>query len=109
MHKSFIGAVALLVGMTMAYPVANAAAQTKKKITVPAGTRILIRTIDPIDSSKQKTRLPFHGHSRNGLTSGRHCRGAQGYHRLGTSRAGFICRQDVRKFAAHPGADGHRH
>ena len=59
MRKSFIWAVALLVGMMMAYPVANAAAQTKKKVTVPAGTRILIRTIDPIDSSKQKTGYRF--------------------------------------------------
>src|SRR6266403_3091642 len=59
MRNSFIWAVALLVGMTMAYPAANAAAQTKKKITVPAGTRILIRTIDPIDSSKQKTGYRF--------------------------------------------------
>jgi hypothetical protein len=59
MRNSFIWAVALLVGMTMAYPAANAAAQTKKKVTVPAGTRILIRTIDPIDSSKQKTGYRF--------------------------------------------------
>jgi hypothetical protein len=59
MRNSFIWAVALLVGMTMAYPAANAAAQTKKKVTVPAGTRILIRTVDPIDSSKQKTGYRF--------------------------------------------------
>ena len=32
----------------------SAAAQSKKMITVPAGTRILIRMIDSIDSSKQK-------------------------------------------------------
>jgi hypothetical protein len=59
MRNSFIWAVALLVGMTIAYPAANADAQTKKKVTVPAGTRILIRTIDPIDSSKQKTGYRF--------------------------------------------------
>jgi hypothetical protein len=59
MPKSFIEAVALLMGMMMVYPIANAAAQTKKQITVPAGTRILIRTIDPIDSSKQKTGYRF--------------------------------------------------
>ena len=34
---------------------AVAAAQSTKKIYVPAGTRILIRTIDSIDSTKQKT------------------------------------------------------
>jgi hypothetical protein len=33
---------------------ASAAAQTAKKIYVPAGTRILIRMIDSIDSTKQK-------------------------------------------------------
>jgi hypothetical protein len=38
---------------------ANPAAQTKKRITVPAGTRILIRTVDAIDSSKQKTGFRF--------------------------------------------------
>lgn len=34
---------------------ANAAAQSNKRITVPAGTRILIRMVDSIDSTKQKT------------------------------------------------------
>jgi hypothetical protein len=37
----------------------SAAAQSKKRITVPAGTRILIRTVDAIDSSKQKTGFRF--------------------------------------------------
>jgi hypothetical protein len=32
---------------------ANPAAQTKKRITVPAGTRILIRMVDSIDTTKQ--------------------------------------------------------
>jgi hypothetical protein len=35
------------------------AAQGGKTITVPAGTRILIRTVDSIDSSKQKTGFRF--------------------------------------------------
>jgi len=57
MRNPFVGAAALLASMIIAYPatVGSIAAQTKKKITVPAGTRILIRTIDPIDSTKQKT------------------------------------------------------
>jgi hypothetical protein len=59
MRNSFIRPVALLIGLTIAYPVANVDAQTKEKVTVPAGTRILIRTIDPIDSSKQKTGYRF--------------------------------------------------
>ena len=36
-----------------------AAAQNARRITVPAGTRILIRTTDAIDSSKQKTGYRF--------------------------------------------------
>jgi len=35
------------------------AAQNKKKVTVPAGTRVLIRTIDPIDSTKNKAGYRF--------------------------------------------------
>jgi len=65
---------ALVMAMTIAYPgeglwagqpsapslpAASAAAQSKKKVTVPAGTRILIRTIDPIDTTKQKTGYRF--------------------------------------------------
>jgi hypothetical protein len=37
----------------------GAAAQNKKKVTVPAGTRVLIRTIDPIDSTKNKAGYRF--------------------------------------------------
>jgi hypothetical protein len=76
MRNSFIWAAILLAGMTItclnssagfraaappthAQTAAAAAAQSKKKITVPAGTRILIRTVDPIDSSKQKTGYRF--------------------------------------------------
>ena len=58
MRNSFIWTVALLAGLTV-YPAANAGAQTKKTVTVPAATRILIRTIDAIDSSKQKTGYRF--------------------------------------------------
>src|SRR5258705_5321782 len=76
MLNSFISTVAILVGMVITYPhlgegsrtaersallsmTANSAAQSKKKIRVPAGTRILIRMIDSIDSSKQKTGYRF--------------------------------------------------
>jgi outer membrane lipoprotein SlyB len=61
MRNSFMATGALLVGIMIGYPaiVGRAAAQTKKKVTVSAGTRILIRTIDPIDSSKQKTGYRF--------------------------------------------------
>jgi len=65
---------ALMMAMTIANPgerlsagqpsapspsAASAAAQSKKRVTVPAGTRILIRTIDPIDTTKQKTGYRF--------------------------------------------------
>src|SRR5258705_11829407 len=61
MRYSFMATAALVVGKMLGYPggVDSAEAQAKKKVTVPAGTRILIRTIDPIDSSKQKTGYRF--------------------------------------------------
>jgi hypothetical protein len=62
MRNPFMATSALLLVVTsLGYPggVDSAAAQAKKKVTVPAGTRILIRTIDPIDSSKQKTGSRF--------------------------------------------------
>ena len=74
MAKTFICGITLLVGMAIVPGVSgegsrsafaqeaaanNPAAQTKKRITVPAGTRILIRTVDAIDSSKQKTGFRF--------------------------------------------------
>ena len=67
MRKAFVWTTTLLLGVAIipvgkrsrsgfANPAfANAAAQSKKRITVPAGTRILIRMVDSIDSTKQKT------------------------------------------------------
>jgi hypothetical protein len=57
MLKGMIRATTLLVGLATAITTMIAAAQTR--ITVPAGTRILIRTVDPIDSSKQKAGFRF--------------------------------------------------
>ena len=70
MRKAFIGTALLLVGIAIVYQTCiercwaatptgsagkvSAAAQNKKRITVPAGTRILIRMVDSIDSTKQK-------------------------------------------------------
>jgi hypothetical protein len=65
MRKRFVLAATLLAGMAMVTPNsganswAGAAPQNKKRITVPAGTRVLIRTVDSIDSSKQKTGFRF--------------------------------------------------
>lgn len=76
MRNSFVLMAALLMGMAIATPnsgqgllrkalsagastTASAAAQSKKKVTIPAGTRILIRMIDSIDTTKQKTGYRF--------------------------------------------------
>lgn len=60
MRNLAIWLTALLAGtfIALASP-ARAAAQNTKRVTVPAGTRILIRTIDSIDSSKQKAGYRF--------------------------------------------------
>jgi hypothetical protein len=75
MRKAFIWAATLLLGTAIFFPIpgegsrsgklswgrtaANPPAQNKKRITVPAGTRILIRMVDSIDSTKQKTGYRF--------------------------------------------------
>jgi hypothetical protein len=76
MRDSLIWKVTLLAGMAVAFPnsgqgcwaacvsavptmTANSPAQTRKEITVPAGMRILIRMIDSIDSTKQRTGYRF--------------------------------------------------
>jgi hypothetical protein len=76
MRKLFLGAAIILIGMTItvmnsgewfgtAVLSAYAAAanpspvQSVKRITVPAGTRILIRMMDSVDSSKQKAGYRF--------------------------------------------------
>jgi hypothetical protein len=76
MRTSFIGAATLLAAMTIALPSSGegfgtaalsahpvmagaSAAQNQRMVTVPAGTRILIRTVDSIDSSKQKAGFRF--------------------------------------------------
>ncbi len=62
MLKGMIRATTLLVGLATAMTAmtaSTAAAQSSRRITVPAGTRILIRTIDSIDSSKQKAGFRF--------------------------------------------------
>ena len=54
MHKAVVWTNILLLGVAIVTgTTGNAAAQTKKRITVPAGTRILIRTVDSIDTTKQ--------------------------------------------------------
>ena len=60
MRKPLLWTVTLSLAVLASYSnLLSAAAQSKKRITVPAGTRILIRTVDAIDSSKQKTGFRF--------------------------------------------------
>ena len=60
MRKAPFGALTLFLAILAFYPNSSSAPpQTKKRITVPAGTRILIRTVDAIDSSKQKAGFRF--------------------------------------------------
>ena len=60
MRKALFGALTLFLAILAFYPNTSCASpQTKKRITVPAGTRILIRTVDAIDSSKQKVGFRF--------------------------------------------------
>ena len=72
MRKVFVW-VAVVVAIAIVYPksgdgrdryrtnslLAASPAQNQAKVTVPAGTRILIRTIDPIDSTKQGAGFRF--------------------------------------------------
>src|ERR1700689_115522 len=58
MRNGMTRPAALLVGLVTTMTAITAAAQ---KVTVPAGTRILVRMADSIDSSKQKAGFRFTG------------------------------------------------
>ena len=58
MKNLFIRTTILLIVITIICGV-SATAQNTQRVTVPAGMRLLIRTIDPIDSSKQKAGYRF--------------------------------------------------
>ena len=62
MRYSLVWLAILLSGMTIAHPrmtTAVAAAQSPNRVTVPAGTRVLVRTIDSVDSSTQRAGYRF--------------------------------------------------
>jgi hypothetical protein len=65
MLKRFVMAATLLAGIVLGTPNTGANSwaggvpQNQKRITVPAGTRVLIRMVDAIDSTKQKTGYRF--------------------------------------------------
>jgi len=59
MRHSILCSAVLVVGLTVAFEgfSVNTASATsaQKRVTLPAGSRILVRTVDVLDSSKQKT------------------------------------------------------
>ena len=60
MRNRMVRTAMLLAGLATAMTAWTAAGQgAEQKITVPAGTRILIRTVDSIDSNKQKAGYRF--------------------------------------------------
>ena len=96
MRKALLGALTLLLAILAFYPNSMAgAAQSKKRITVPAGTRILIRTVDAIDSSKQKTGFRFTATLETNLQAEDKVIAPRGDDRLRTPRASLLCRPDV--------------
>lgn len=73
MRNSIIWVATLLAGLTIALPnpatAAASAGQNAKRVTVPAGTRILIRMVDSVDSSKQKAGYRFTATLETNLTA----------------------------------------
>jgi hypothetical protein len=60
MQNVLWGRVPLILAMILALAAAPVAlAQNSKRVTVPAGTRILVRMVDSVDSSKQKAGYRF--------------------------------------------------
>jgi hypothetical protein len=75
MRHKFAGIVLLLVAFTsipvlslskVSFSKSNAA-QDQERVSVPAGTRILVRTVDAIDSSKQRAGQRFTGNLETDL------------------------------------------
>jgi hypothetical protein len=66
MRKAMIWTVTILAGLVT---VTAAAAQQAMRATVPAGTRILIRMIDSVDSSQQKAGYRFTASLESNLQS----------------------------------------
>ena len=62
MRNMILRTTVLLVSLASAATLAStytAAAQSGKRVYIPAGTRILVRMVDSIDSSKQKAGFRF--------------------------------------------------
>jgi len=59
MRKMMIVALTILTALGSAMAQTNAAAKDDRQVTIPAGTRILIRMIDSVDSREQTARYRF--------------------------------------------------
>ena len=70
MQKRMIRATTLLVALVTAMTALTSSAQNTTKVMVPAGTRILIRTANSIDSSKQQAGYRFTASLETNLQAG---------------------------------------
>ena len=70
MQKRMIRATTLLTALTTAILTLTGVAQNTQRVMVPAGTRILIRTTDSIDSSKQQAGYRFTASLETNLQAG---------------------------------------
>jgi hypothetical protein len=95
MQRRNIWALALLISIATMLPVSlmgrSATAQGGRSVAVPAGTRILIRTTDPLDSNKQRVGHRFTANLETNLQVNDVIvapRGTTVHGRLATARAG---------------------
>ena len=105
MQKRMIRATTLLMALATAMTALTGAAQNTQRVTVPAGTRILIRTADSIDSSKQQAGYRFTASLETNLQADNVVVARRGTPVYGVLGFGFIRRQNERQFRTGPGAD----
>jgi hypothetical protein len=70
MRNRSIRTVICMAGLATSMAAMSAAAQNLRQVTVPAGTRVLIRMIDSVDSSKQTTGYRFTASLETNLQAG---------------------------------------
>jgi hypothetical protein len=70
MRNGLIRTLICLAGLATSMTAMSAAAQDLRQVTVPAGTRVLIRMIDSVDSSKQTTGYRFTASLETNLQAG---------------------------------------
>ena len=70
MRTGIIRAAGLLAVLAPAMAAMSAAAQDTKQVTIPAGTRLLVRMVDSVDSSKQRAGYRFTANLETNLRVG---------------------------------------